>query len=307
MYTNTDTHTCTHTQKHANTYTHKHNHTHPHTQRTHTRTHAHTHKHARTHTHKHTHTHAVYTHHSAVYTHQTSLYTHQSFKTHQSAFCTHQRLGTHHSAFYTHQSAFYTHQSAFYTHQSAFYPRRLEGQGTANAGSNIAQLAQLFLDPGQIGRWVHCGASPSGLIGEIGALLCSTDVEQLVQEKLENVRAFINHHTCVLENPTRWPVLHLVEQLASQETDCTFRPAPTGTQTSVDLEKTPAIHAFIEQVNPRQWFRAFRLTMRGGIEMDAVAFSPDGSRLARAEGCLLVVCDARTGFVESTLTGHSGK
>ena len=39
--------------------------------------------------------------------------------------------------------------------------------------------------------------------------------------------------------------------------------------------------------------------------MPAVAFSPDGSRLARAEGCLVVVCDARTGFVESTLTGHS--
>ena len=186
-------------------------------------------------------------------------------------------------------------------------PRRLEGQGTANAGSNIAQLAQLFLDPGEIGRWVRCGASPSGLIGEIGALLCSTDVEQLVQEKLENVRAFINHHSCVLENPALWPVLHFVEQLASQETDCTFRPAPTGTQTSVDLEKTPAIHAFIERVNPRQWRRACRLTMRGGDVMRAVAFSPDGSRLARAEGCLVVVCDARTGFVESTLTGHSGR
>jgi hypothetical protein len=184
-------------------------------------------------------------------------------------------------------------------------PRRLEGQGTAKAGSNIAQLAQLFLDPSQIGRWVHCGASPSGLIGEIGALLCSTDVEQLVQEKLENVRAFINHHSCVLKNPAHWPVLHFVEQLASQETDCTFRPAPTGTQTSVDLEKAPAIHAFIEQVNPRQWLRACRLTMRGGHEMRAVAFSPDGSRLARAEGCLVVVCDARTGFVKSTLTGHS--
>jgi len=45
--------------------------------------------------------------------------------------------------------------------------------------------------------------------------------------------------------------------------------------------------------------------MRGGDVMRAVAFSPDGSRLARAEGCLLVVCDARTGFVESTLRGHS--
>jgi len=167
-------------------------------------------------------------------------------------------------------------------------------------------LAQLFLDPGQIGRWVHCGASPSGLIGEIGALLSSADVEQLVKEKLENVQAFINHHSCVLENPALLPVLlHFVEQLVSQETDCMFWPAPTGTQTSAHLAKTPAIHALIERVHARKWRRACRLTMRGGDKMCAVAFSPDGSRLARAEGCLVVVCDARTGFVELTLTGHS--
>ena len=36
----------------------------------------------------------------------------------------------------------------------------------------------------------------------------------------------------------------------------------------------------------------------------AVAFSPDGSRLARAEGNLVVVCDTTTGFVECTLSGH---
>ena len=41
--------------------------------------------------------------------------------------------------------------------------------------------------------------------------------------------------------------------------------------------------------------------------MFAVAFSPDGSRLARAERGLVVVCDACTGFVESTLTGHSDR
>jgi len=140
-------------------------------------------------------------------------------------------------------------------------------------------LAQLFLDPGEIGRWVYCGASPSGLIGEIGALLSSTGVEQLVKEKLENVRVFINHHSCVLENPALWPVLHFVDQLTSQETDCTFRPAPTGTQTSVHLEKTPVIHVLIERVNPRQRRRACRLTMRGGGEMRTVVFGVPGGGL----------------------------
>jgi len=45
--------------------------------------------------------------------------------------------------------------------------------------------------------------------------------------------------------------------------------------------------------------------MRGDASVKVVDFSPDGSRLARAEGNLVVVCDTTTGFVECTLSGHT--
>ena len=38
--------------------------------------------------------------------------------------------------------------------------------------------------------------------------------------------------------------------------------------------------------------------------MRSVVYSKCGSKLVRAEGNHVVVCDAVTGFVESTLTGH---
>jgi len=136
-------------------------------------------------------------------------------------------------------------------------PRRLEGQGSSYAASNVAQFSQLFLDPSQIGNWLQCGALPEGLIGEIGALLSSAFVDQLVKGKLENLRAFISHHNTVLQDPSRWPVLHFVEQLASQETDNTFQSAPTGAQASGHLEEKVDIGAFIQRVNPRQGRRAY--------------------------------------------------
>jgi WD40 repeat protein len=37
----------------------------------------------------------------------------------------------------------------------------------------------------------------------------------------------------------------------------------------------------------------------------AVCYSPDGSKLARAEGSEVVVCDSSTGFVQKTLTVDS--
>jgi len=186
-------------------------------------------------------------------------------------------------------------------------PTRLEGQGSSCAASDVAQFSQIFLDPSQIGNWLQCGASLEGLIGEIGALLSSAFVDQLVKGKLENVRAFISHHKDVLHDPSRWPVLHFVEQLASQETDNTFQSAPTGAQVSGHLEENVDNGAFIQRVNPRQERRAYKWMMRGDAEVKVIAFSPDGSRLARAEGTLVVVCDTTTGFVECTLTGHASK
>ena len=96
-------------------------------------------------------------------------------------------------------------------------PRRFEGQGTGNSADDVAQLAQRFLDPRNIASWIRGGASPSGLAGEIGALLSSAAINQPVKDQLDNVRTSIGYHSDVLHALSEWPVAHCVEQLASQE------------------------------------------------------------------------------------------
>ena len=53
-------------------------------------------------------------------------------------------------------------------------------------------------------------------IGEIGALILCASVDTSVKKQLCNVRAFLSCHCDVLQDPSRWPVLHVMEQLASQ-------------------------------------------------------------------------------------------
>jgi ankyrin repeat protein len=96
-------------------------------------------------------------------------------------------------------------------------PRRFEGQGTGNSADDVVQLAQRFLDPRNIASWIRGGASPSGLAGEIGALLSSAAINQPVKDQLDNVRTSIGYHSDVLHALSEWPVAHCVEQLASQE------------------------------------------------------------------------------------------
>ena len=192
-------------------------------------------------------------------------------------------------------------------------PRRFEGQGTANSADDVAQLAQCFLDPQNIGAWLHGGTSPSGLIGEIGAVLSSAAVDQPVRDQLDSVRAFIdhhipsliNHHIPLLRNPSGWSVAYFVEQLASREHASTF--VPMKQQTCGSLEKTPAETAIVMRVNEPQGLhsRPCRLTiMSPHGQVRAVVLSPDGSRLATTQGTMVVVCDAHTGLVVSALKGH---
>jgi len=154
-------------------------------------------------------------------------------------------------------------------------PRRFEGQGTANSADDVAQLAQCFLDPQNIGAWLHGGTSPSGLIGEIGAVLSSAAVDQPVRDQLDSVRAFIDHHIPSLINH--------------------------------HIPFTPAETAIVMRVNEPQGLhsRPCRLTiMSPHGQVRAVVLSPDGSRLATTQGTMVVVCDAHTGLVVSALKGH---
>jgi len=173
----------------------------------------------------------------------------------------------------------------------------------ASAGGYL-ELAKVLVDAGAVISAANKQGNTPLLAASAGGHL-ELAKDQLVKGTLENVRAFISHHNDVLHDPSRWPVLHFVEQLASQETDNMFQSAPTRAQANGHLEKKVGSGAFIQRVNPRQELRAYRWMMQGDDSVNVVAFSPDGSRLSRIEGTLVVVCDTTTGFVECTLTGHS--
>ena len=134
------------------------------------------------------------------------------------------------------------------------------------------------------------------------ALLKSDYIEAATKEQLGHVRAFLNHHESFLQKPSKFPVAHTVLQLALQEPDKVFahaRSAP-GEEGVSPATRPPLIYW-----RNKPAYHRCRLTMRARGEVRSVSYSKCGRKLARAEGNEVVVCDTETGFVESTLTGHS--
>ena len=78
-------------------------------------------------------------------------------------------------------------------------PKRLQGQGALDAPTFIKQLAQAYLDARTIGAWLRNGAVPSALMGEIGVLMLSADVDAEVKGRLEHVCALLNHYHALLD------------------------------------------------------------------------------------------------------------
>jgi len=71
-----------------------------------------------------------------------------------------------------------------------------------------------------------------------------------------------------------------------------------------DREKAAGEPRFIALFNKREKHLC-RSIHRAQGKVFAVCYSPDGSKMARGEGTReVVVCDACTGFVQKTLTGH---
>jgi hypothetical protein len=172
-------------------------------------------------------------------------------------------------------------------------PKRLEHQDTMSA----SELAGAFLDPVRIEAWLRTGASPLVLAGQVGALMASCALESSTKERLEDVRAFIFHNLDMLQDPSKWPVKHAVQQLASQEAGTVFG------EKYADRDKTAGESRFIALINKREKHFC-RSIHQAQSSVLAVCYSPDGSKLARAEGREVVVCDASTGFVQKTLSGH---
>jgi hypothetical protein len=158
--------------------------------------------------------------------------------------------------------------------------------------------AESYFDPARIEAWLRTGASPLGLAGQVGALMASCALESSTKNRLEDVRAFLFHNLDMLQDPFKWPVKHAVQQLASQEAGTMFA------EKYADCVKAAGESRFITLINKREKHRC-RSIHRAQSGVTEVRYSPDGSKLARAEGREVVVCDASTGFVQKTLSGHN--
>jgi hypothetical protein len=173
-------------------------------------------------------------------------------------------------------------------------PKRLEHQDVMSA----SELAGAFWDPARIEAWLRTGASPIALAGQVGALIAFCALESSTKNRLEDVRAFLFHNLDMLQDPSKWPVTHAVQQLASQEAGTVFG------EKYADGDKAAGESRFITWINKREKHLC-RSIHRAQSAVRAVCYSPDGSKLARAEGSEVVVCDASTGFVLKRLSGHS--
>jgi WD40 repeat protein len=101
--------------------------------------------------------------------------------------------------------------------------------------------------------------------------MASCALESSTKNWLEDVRAFLFHNLDMLE-------------------------------TYADRDKAAGESRFIALINKREKHLC-RSIHRAQSAVKAVCYSPDGSKLARAEGREVVVCDACTGFVQKTLRG----
>ena len=161
----------------------------------------------------------------------------------------------------------------------------------------MQNLAQAHLDVGNLDEWLRGGTSPLALKGHIGALLLLSCIEPAMKEQLRHVRAFLDHNERLLtKSPSQWPVGHAVLQLASQETDKVFAHA----HADMSRATRPRLIHWLNKPTSH----LCRFTMRARDAVRGIAYSKCGRKLALATGKEVIVCDAETGFVESTLSGH---
>ncbi len=107
--------------------------------------------------------------------------------------------------------------------------------------------------------------------------MASCALESSTKNRLEDVRAFLFHSLDMLQDPSKWPVKHAVQQLASQEAGMVFG------EKYADQDKAAGESRFITLTNKREKHLC-RSIHRAQSEVNAVCYSPDGSQLARAEG-----------------------
>jgi hypothetical protein len=178
-------------------------------------------------------------------------------------------------------------------------PKMIQYDESAES-SYVRCLSLAFLAPTHISRWLKDGRSARELLGVVCALMASAATERPMQDRLSHVRAFINCHIDLLQDPSPLApltVTDVVEQLALQESDSVFA-------SDAAPQWTASIERGVVWVNKPPVQHACRWTMQAGGAVRSLAYSADGSRLARAEGNDVVVCDAVSGVEVHRLKGH---
>jgi hypothetical protein len=167
--------------------------------------------------------------------------------------------------------------------------------------SYVRRLSLAFLAPNNILCWLKDGRSARELLSVLCALMASAETERPMQDRLSHVRAFINCHIDLLQDQkplAPLTVTDVVKQLVLQESDSVFDDSNTDPQWNASLERG------VVWVNKPPLQHTCRWTMQAGGDVNYVAYSGDWSRLARAEGNAVVVCDAVSGFEVHRLKGH---
>jgi hypothetical protein len=179
-------------------------------------------------------------------------------------------------------------------------PKMIE-HGKSAEISYVRCLSLAFLAPNHIVRWLKDGRSARELLGVLSALMASAAAERPMQDRLSHVRAFINCHIDLLQDPSPLAPLtvnEVVEQLVLQESDGVF-------DSDAAPESTATIQRGVVWVNKPAVQHTCRWTIQAGGPVRSVAYAADGSRLARAEeGNDVVVCDAVSGFQVHRFKGH---
>ena len=174
-------------------------------------------------------------------------------------------------------------------------PRRI----TTLADSTASTLVQAYLSLTNMHEWLLARVAPRTLALEVGALMTLPGVDAGTKTRLDEVRAFLNHHEKLLEDPSAWPVAHCIEQLVLQWPGAVFQADASAGSAGPGAEVR-----LLECRNPEHLKSSLRFSLSGSAEIMCVAFSPDGSKLARAEGSAVVVCCAVSYVELCRLGGH---
>jgi hypothetical protein len=161
-------------------------------------------------------------------------------------------------------------------------------------------LSMAFLRASNIRRWLTDGWQARGLIGVINALQSSPKVELPIQSRLAHVRAFIRSSLLSEDSITTrlFMMPHFIEQLAFQESEELFDDVVWGIReaTTRTTKDSTRLLKLVKKA-PRNKDRCkWSVTTSGGVNSLVYSADPQRSKLARAEGNQVCVCDAKTGF-----------